>query len=408
LSPDHGEDIESHLDDLFAEKQSPAPAPTASLEPSTGRDNDADAAVADELDLENELNAKLGVDENASVPQVATPTTTPRRTEVPLASGATTTVSKPVSGDGPTAGRFQTEAFTRKRTMPQPFPVAADTIQPAGLARWSWVAIPVTVGVVFLAAFFMTRSQETQPDADVAATSLSLPADPIDEADPPTAVTEPGESISTEPAIETPPEVAVQEPAPTDPAPRIAAQIPVSPKPAPRNLIPDPVTPAPIETRKPDPVVEREPLEPQIQDVEPIPEPVVESTPSDPEPEPEPEPEPAPPVEPIREPSTPDSTTHDPVSQDAVQDPITRDPILIQRVEPQVSKKDLKKGGGTIVLRVRISESGTVTRVLVDQGLSGSPLEAAAVAAVLRWRYEPALDRDEPVEAWTIAQFTFD
>jgi protein TonB len=155
-------------------------------------------------------------------------------------------------------------------------------------------------------------------------------------------------------------------------------------------------------------VVEREPLEPQIQDVEPIPEPVVESTPSDPEPEPEPEPEPAPPVEPIREPSTPDSTTHDPVPQDAAQDPITRDPILIQRVEPQVSKKDLKKGGGTIVLRVRISESGTVTRVLVDQGLSGSPLEAAAVAAVLRWRYEPALDRDEPVEAWTIAQFTFD
>jgi protein TonB len=121
----------------------------------------------------------------------------------------------------------------------------------------------------------------------------------------------------------------------------------------------------------------------------------------------EPEPEPDLPIEPIREPAPPDPTPEDPEPMDLAPDPITRDPILIQRVEPIVSKKDLKKGGGTVVLRVRINERGSVTRVLVDQGLPGSPLEAAAVAAVLRWRYEPALDRDEPVEAWTTAQFIF-
>ncbi|NIS30034.1 MAG: hypothetical protein GWO04_08770 [Actinobacteria bacterium] len=46
--------------------------------------------------------------------------------------------------------------------------------------------------------------------------------------------------------------------------------------------------------------------------------------------------------------------------------------------------------------------------MLVERGIPGSPLEAASVAAVLRWRYEPALDQDEPVESWTIATFTFD
>ena len=450
LSTDRGDDIESHLEELFTEKQSPTPAPMAGPEPSTGRDNEADAAVIDELDLDNELNAKLGTDENASAPRPANPpqpprtpgSTTPRRTAVPLASSATTTVSKPVSGSRPTAGRFQTEAFTRKRTMPQPFSVAADTKQLAGLARWSWVAIPVTVVIVFLAIFFMSRPQETQPDTGFAATPLGrgehdavqfrFPVDPIDETDSPTAVTEPGEDVSTKPAIETPPEVVAQKPAPADPAPqkvarvpstpdpaprnvtpdpvsndpapRIVAQVPVSSEPEPRNVKPDPVTPAAIETSKPDAVVEREPPRPQVQTVEDIPEPIVESTP----PDSEPAPEPAPPVEPIREPRTLDSVSQDPASPDVVQDPITRDPILIQRVEPRVSKKDLKKGGGTVVLRIRISESGAVTRVLVDQGLPGSPLEAAAVAAVLRWRYEPALDRDEPVGAWTTAHFTFD
>ena len=123
---------------------------------------------------------------------------------------------------------------------------------------------------------------------------------------------------------------------------------------------------------------------------------------------PEPEPELALSIEPIVEDVAPEPELQDPAPLVVTPEPITRDPILIQRIEPTVSKKDLKKGGGTVVLRVRISETGRVTRVLVDQGLSGSPLEAAAVAAVLRWLYEPALDRDAPVEAWTTAHFTFE
>ncbi len=79
----------------------------------------------------------------------------------------------------------------------------------------------------------------------------------------------------------------------------------------------------------------------------------------------------------------------------------------MQRVEPDYTKKDLKKGGGSVMLKIRVSEQGNVTRVLIEKGLPGSPLEAAAVAAVLRWRYEPALEDGRPVESWTSAEFTF-
>ena len=421
LSNDHGEDIEDRLEDLLTGKQKPTLVPMPGPEPSTGRDHDADAAVIDELDLDNELNAKLGADEEASASQPANP-------PPPRIPSATTTVSEPVPESERPAVKFQTEAFTSKRTEPQPFPAAADVNQESGLARWSWVAIPITVAVVFLAVFFMASPQETQPDTDFAATppaggkhddaqssasadaQFSVPPNLIFESDPPNDAIEPVEDVLAKPVIEKQPEVAPQDPAP-------------------RDAEPDPVTPAPIKTRQPDPVVESEPEPeprneapaPQVQNVEDSPEPVVESTPTEPEPAAPVDPEPRVVVqapepqvqqvedkpEPVVE-STPTTPDPDPAPREVLPDPITRDPILIQRVEPRVSKKDLKKGGGTVVLRIRISASGSVTRVLVEQGLSGSPLEAAAVAAVLRWRYEPALDRDEPVEAWTTARFTFE
>jgi protein TonB len=91
-----------------------------------------------------------------------------------------------------------------------------------------------------------------------------------------------------------------------------------------------------------------------------------------------------------------------------VAEPISREALLIQRVEPRVTPKDLKKGRGTIVLKVLVSSRGTVSRVLIEQGIPGSPVEAAAVSAVLRWRYEPALESDVPIESWVRAEFNFE
>ena len=451
LSDDSGEDIQDHLDDLLSGKKAsppapapaaapaptPAPAPLAGPEPSTGRDHDADSAVIDELELGNDLNSTLGAEEKPAATKPVTPpapvqtrdSTATRRTEAPRAPSATTTVSEPAPDSEQTAGRFQTEAFTSRRNMPQPFPVAAEVQQVTGAARWSWIAIPLTVAVVFLAAFFMARPRESTPndgfaatplgsaeldgthasDRALAGTSFGFPADPLDETDPPIGTIEPVEETSVEPA-------------PRETQPRTS-------KPIPPEHEPEPVKPAPIRiTRKP--VAEREPApraEPPANDPEP------RNMVREPEPEPESEPETTAPVVTapeivVQEPATvgpaveddagfePDPAPpveitmpdQDPEPQIVVPEPITRDPILIQRAEPNFSAKDLKKGGGTVVLRIRISATGGVTRVLVEQGLPGSALEAAAVAAVLRWRYEPALDRDEPVEAWTTARFTFE
>jgi len=81
LSHDRGEDIADHLDELLTEKQKPAPTPAMAPKPSTGRDHDADAAVIDQLDLENELNANPGADEKASATQPAKPNAPARTPE---------------------------------------------------------------------------------------------------------------------------------------------------------------------------------------------------------------------------------------------------------------------------------------------------------------------------------------
>jgi hypothetical protein len=46
-------------------------------------------------------------------------------------------------------------------------------------------------------------------------------------------------------------------------------------------------------------------------------------------------------------------------------------------------------------------------RVVVEQGLAGSELEAAAIDAVLRWDYHPATENGHTIRAWTTEEFVF-
>jgi TonB family protein len=79
---------------------------------------------------------------------------------------------------------------------------------------------------------------------------------------------------------------------------------------------------------------------------------------------------------------------------------------LLQRVEPSYPPKSLKKARGEkIVLELLVNEQGRVSRVIVDQGIAHKDVEAAAVGAVLRWKYRPATEAGKPVEAWTTATF---
>jgi len=83
-------------------------------------------------------------------------------------------------------------------------------------------------------------------------------------------------------------------------------------------------------------------------------------------------------------------------------------PTVLKRVEPTFSPKALKGvDNPRVALRVLVDAQGRITRVLVDKGIPGSELEAAAVSAVLRWQFQPASRDGAPVEAWTTAEFKF-
>jgi len=87
---------------------------------------------------------------------------------------------------------------------------------------------------------------------------------------------------------------------------------------------------------------------------------------------------------------------------------VLRPPELLERSEPDYPSKSLKRASGErIVLKLLIGDNGRIVRVLVEQGTRFKDLEAAAVSAVLRWKYEPAKENGVPVEAWTKAEFTF-
>lgn len=88
--------------------------------------------------------------------------------------------------------------------------------------------------------------------------------------------------------------------------------------------------------------------------------------------------------------------------------PTYKPPAAIQSPQPSYPPRALKRGEqGTIVLKVLVNEEGRVTRVVVDQGIAGSELEAAAIDAVLRWTYRPATEYGRPIKGWTTERFVF-
>ena len=81
--------------------------------------------------------------------------------------------------------------------------------------------------------------------------------------------------------------------------------------------------------------------------------------------------------------------------------PVSEEPlapaVLITRVDPEYPEPARKAGvEGTVVLDATISETGQVTQIAVERGLPLGVTEVA-IAAVRRWKYEPARGRNGPV-----------
>jgi len=79
------------------------------------------------------------------------------------------------------------------------------------------------------------------------------------------------------------------------------------------------------------------------------------------------------------------------------------------RIEPLYTPLARARGDrGTVVLSVLVDENGRVARALVDRGIAGSDLEAAAIDAVLRWTFRPATEAGHPIRAWVTVSFAFE
>jgi len=78
------------------------------------------------------------------------------------------------------------------------------------------------------------------------------------------------------------------------------------------------------------------------------------------------------------------------------------------RIIPRYPESARRAGvQGTALVRVRVLADGTVGEVLIEQSSGNSDLDAAAVEAVRRWRFEAARRGGAPVAVWVLIPFRF-
>jgi DNA-binding response OmpR family regulator len=88
--------------------------------------------------------------------------------------------------------------------------------------------------------------------------------------------------------------------------------------------------------------------------------------------------------------------------------PAPTNPIPLAPIEPNFSPKAVRKAAGqTVSLKVFVSETGKVTRVVVQEGQANTELVGAAMNAILRGGYEPATEKGVPVKGTVIEAFDF-
>ncbi|MGH8227507.1 MAG: energy transducer TonB [Steroidobacteraceae bacterium] len=62
---------------------------------------------------------------------------------------------------------------------------------------------------------------------------------------------------------------------------------------------------------------------------------------------------------------------------------------------------------GTVLLRVEVSAQGRAVEIKIEHSSGWSALDASALDAVKRWRFEPARRGSEPVAAWVLVPIEF-
>ncbi len=116
----------------------------------------------------------------------------------------------------------------------------------------------------------------------------------------------------------------------------------------------------------------------------------------------------APPVEAAAVPQSVSPVAEPQVEAPRIEAPRIEAPQVVTRVEPTYpAHARARDQRGMVVLSVLVNERGQVVRVVVENGIPNSDLDAAAIDAVLRWRYRPGTENGRPVRAWVTETFTF-
>ena len=426
---DGGADIDEHLDSVFARGRTASSGEPARKQP-----------------VPPPVTAARPADENPprqTAPRAPFVVKTPQAARQPAAPASTTstvsltrtpssTVAMPVPRPAPAATTEPASSPTAPASQPRPdASVNVALHAPASTVRW---LIAATVVVTLLGAGYLLLFRGGE-DAGTATMAESGPgpaeAPPFTPAadraaDATDDVRNAGASVPVSAPATRPPAPAPSATPTPMPSSRPISTAPTKPAAAPaaakpRTVPPAPVSPAAPEKPKvkkttpreatpaaPTPVARIEEPSAAGQPVVRAPDPtpiIIASAPTAAEPKTE-----KPPAEPPQQPAlSPAPPTPSPAPAVAKTEPGPLvAPTLVKRVEPSYSPKALKGvADPRVVLRVLVDDQGRITRVVVDKGIPGSELEAAAVSAVLRWKFDPARRDGAPVEAWTNAEFKF-
>ena len=110
----------------------------------------------------------------------------------------------------------------------------------------------------------------------------------------------------------------------------------------------------------------------------------------------------APPAPPVAAPAAP---TEAPVAPGQIAD---RDPQPVRSPAPRYPREAQRRGeSGTVVLRVHIDADGRPRDIDLVEGSGSRSLDRAAVDAVRRWRFDPAIRNGRPTEGTLQVPITF-
>jgi TonB family protein len=84
-------------------------------------------------------------------------------------------------------------------------------------------------------------------------------------------------------------------------------------------------------------------------------------------------------------------------------------PVLVKMVQPVYPAEERKNGvEGTVMLRMRVTASGSVGQILVMETIEGHPaFNDAAIDAARQWIFTPATTDGEPVACWVAVPIRF-